>query len=315
MKKRFTLIISAIMIMLGLSACGEEATPAATELSLDTVYSVEEYADITLKKISTADTVKAPIGGDGYSTDSDSETYVDVLFTVTNTSTKKISSEDLMLFTAKNAEEAVYSGDLYLVEKDNNTSLESWTDINPKATVRFHAAVAVPKDETSLKLNFVLNGEQFIFPYTVGDFVGDVTNLKVGEKIESDDFAALSFKGIEYTDDVLPSDTSYFYNHYLIDDNANTYLVVKYDIKNLQSVAKEAGSFVGVNAVYMDKYRYDGFLVVEQTDRTGFDMEWETIDPLTERHLYYLIEVPKSIAENPVKLNIYFDGQDYVYSE
>lgn len=316
MKRKLAWILAASM-MFSLSACGGgEEAPAVTEMSLETVYSVEEYIDFTLKKISTTDLIAAPLGnGGGYTNDSEGETYIDVLFEVTNTSAETINSDDLMVFTAKNAEDAIYSGDLYAVETDNSTYVSSWEDINPKETVRFHAAVSVPKDEADLALNFSVNGEQFTIPYFTGDIVRNAEELDVDSVIESEDYATLTFKGIEYTDDVLPSDISSWYNHYEIDNPSNTYLVVKYDIMNLQSTAKKAETFVGVNAIYMNKYNYDGFLVVEETDRTGFNSDWEEIAPLTERHFYHLIEVPKSVIENPVELTIYFDGEEYIYAD
>ena len=47
-----------------------------------------------------------------------------------------------------------------------------------------------------------------------------------------------------------------------------------------------------MNLTYMDKYHYDGFVVVEDEDGRGFDT-YEDITPLSTRHFYYLIEVPK----------------------
>lgn len=126
--------------------------------------------------------------------------------------------------------------------------------------------------------------------------------MKIGYEIESEDYEVMTFKGIEYTTDLLPSNTNGFYTHYEVNDSENTYLVVKYDIKNLQGSVKDAETFVGVKAVYMDKYTYSGF-VVEEPDGTGFN-SYDSIKPLSKASCYCLIEIPKSVADNQVNLEI-----------
>lgn len=136
--------------------------------------------------------------------------------------------------------------------------------------------------------------------------------LQVGSVLESDDFAKIIFNGIEYTQDVLPSNTSGSYRHYEIDNKDNTYLVVKMDITNYQDTSKRCDTFVGVKAEYMDKYTYTGFVVVQDSDEKGFSA-YESISPLSEREFYYLIEVPKSVIENELEVKISFDGKEYSY--
>lgn len=121
------------------------------------------------------------------------------------------------------------------------------------------------------------------------------------------------FNGIEYTDDLLPSNTSGAYSHYDIDNSSNTYLVAKFDITNYMSSEKDCDTFIGIKALYLDKYTYTGFVVVEDDDGKGFS-SYEDISPLSTRHFYYLIEVPKTVVENDVTLTISFNGKEYTYT-
>ena len=54
------------------------------------------------------------------------------------------------------------------------------------------------------------------------------------------------------------------------------------------------------------------FTVVEDEDQKGFD-QYEDILPLSTRHFYCLIEVPKAVTENDVSITIIFNGQEYIY--
>jgi hypothetical protein len=147
----------------------------------------------------------------------------------------------------------------------------------------------------------------------MGQTVSNATPISVGQTVEVADFATMVFNGTEYTDDLMPSNTSGYYTHYPIDDPANTYLIVKFDITNYQTAARDCDTFLGVKATYMDKYTYTGNVVVEDEDGEGFSA-YEDIAPLTTRHFYYMIKVPKTVSSNPVSLTVSFNGQEYTYS-
>ena len=135
----------------------------------------------------------------------------------------------------------------------------------------------------------------------------------MGATLEETDYATFRCNSVSYTDDLLPSNVDGVYTHYEIDDPNSTYLVVQYDITNLQGSGKALDSFVGVTAVYMGKYTYTGFTVMEDEDGAGFT-SYSDIAPLTTRRLYCLIKVPKSVTENEVTLTLFFHGKEYVYT-
>ncbi len=76
----------------------------------------------------------------------------------------------------------------------------------------------------------------------------------------------------------------------------------------------EADAFTMLSALSGNRhYVYTGFTVMEDADGAGFT-SYSDIAPLTTRHLYCLIEVPKSVMENEVTLTLFFHGQEYSYT-
>lgn len=322
MRKLISLILSAVLCLF-LCACGDNTNTGGTgannakssnELTLGNQNTVDDYADFTLFKVVTAKKITASIAGDIYYENNNSgETYVDIIVDYTNTSAEAVSSQDAVVASAKGSNGTGYTNCLYAVETNNATYLSQYESIASLSTVRLHCAISVPESETELALKLVVKGNTYNYNYSLGDTDSSAKEIKVGDAVENPDYATLLFNGIAYTDDLLPSNTSGFYTHYQVDNSSNTYLVVKFDITNYSSSSKDCDTFVGVKALYMDKYTYTGFAVAEESDGAGFS-SYESISPLSTAHLYYLIEVPKTLTENNVTLMISFDGQEYTYT-
>lgn len=328
-------LLLALALCVCLSACGGSGAPAPAAsgapegsaspapevsmdlpgkeqpLTLDTENTQADYADFTLVKVSSGNRVESPLGGYYYESDS-GKVYVDVVLDAVNTGTAAVSCSEWMTIRAVAPDGTEYTDALYVVESGDGSDLDTWADITPLSAVRFHCAVSVPENAGALKLYLEVNGTEYTCDYTVGETVRSAPTLTVGQTVEKEDFATMVFNGIAYTDDLLPSNTSGSYRHYQVDSASNTYLVVKYDITNLQSSAKDADTFVGIKATYQGKYTYTGFVVVEEEDGAGFS-GYEDIAPLTTRHFYYLIEVPKTVTENETELTFFFGGQEYLY--
>lgn len=291
-----------------------EKEEKGTELVLATQNTVADYADFTLFKVVTGKKITASIAGDIYYENNNSgETFVDIIVDWTNTSAETISSEDVVIASASNSSGTEYTNCLYAVETNNATYLSQYENIAPLSTVRLHCAISVPETETDLTLKLVAKDKEYTYGYSLGDVASSAKEIKVGDSVEETDYATLVFNGIEYTNDLLPSNTSGAYSHYEIDNASNTYLVVKFDVTNYMSSDRDCESFVGIKALYLDKYTYTGFVVVEDDDGKGFS-SYEDISPLSTRHFYYLIEVPKTVIENDVTLTISFNGKEYTYT-
>ena len=319
MKKVFTLLLCLCML-LSLLACGKQTQQEpkekiiTTELAMDKTFSITDFAEFSIFKIFTTPKITPTMGGFYcFNNDREGETYIDVILEWKNTSGRGLDSSELISFTASNDKGQEYKQVFYTIETANCTDLSQHVDIEPNSTVRLHCALSVPETETTLKLKFKRNKQEFTYTYTLG------TTLSVAEPVESDmtitapNHADFTLVDVMYTDDVLPSNTEGQYYHYTIKDPANTYLVIKFDITNLQGTAVNCDKFVNINVVYQNKYTYTGSVYVENGDGTGFN-PGEDLIPLATRHLYYLIEVPKSVTENEANITIAFAEKEYIYT-
>ena len=292
----------------------EQAAAQAQALTLGTENQAPEYAKFTLFRIEMTDALQASMANSGtLSPDQTDETYIDVVLDYTNMTSAAIVSDDLLTLTADCTDGTQYKADVYAIETDGGTQLFSYEEAAPLTQVRLHCAVPVPKTLTgSVTLTLDVNGARYTYAYQIGDRIDNAQALAVGQTIEAKDFAALTWQGLSYTDDLLPPNTSGVFTHYQVDSPDNTYLAARFDVTNYQSTEKDCDTFVGVKAVYQDKYTYTGFPVLQDADGTGFGQD--SIMPLSTRTLYVLIEVPKSVAQEPVVLTMSFDGGAYTYT-
>lgn len=315
-------VYMAALLCLTLSACGGSAGTSKSdtdselasdsELALEKEITVDDYATFTLFKIMTTDEITASIDGNWAYESEDGHTYIDIVIDFTNKSSEAINSDEAVIASAKSYSGIEYSDCLYVVETDNG-DLNLYDSISPLSTARLHCAISVPDSESDFTLKLKVNGNEYSCSYSIGSVASSAKEIKVGDTVGKENYATMLFNGVEYTDDLLPSNTSGYYWHYEVENTSNTYLVVKLDITNYMNSSKNCDKFVGINALYMDKYSYSGFVVVEDEDKQGFST-YESISPLSTRHFYYLIEVPKTLVEKDYTLTFTFNGQEYTYS-
>lgn len=281
--------------------------PSATPLELGVKHSIPDYADFTLVKIETTEKITAALGGMMSYSPQDGYTYIDVVADVTITSASAINSDDLATGIAKTAASEYDRVSAFIETGD---SINQYEDLAPLSTYRVHFAFSVPKTETAADLTLNLNGSEFTYSYTMNEKVRTENPIVIGTPVENPDFANMTLTKVEYTEDLMPSNTAGYYTHYPVENTSNIYLALHFNITNLQSNAKREDTFVSATATYMDKYNYTGFVIVEDSDGGGFS-QYEDISPLSERHFVCLIEVPKTVMENPAALDINFGGTEY----
>ena len=343
MNKRFVCLFMAVALCLTLCACGGKTTTvtkentetdtstenvvekieeetventpqAVTAMVLGEKYSVADYADISLVSIESTKMITSAMDGVGlYYENSDAgQTYIDVIFEVTNTSTAAINSDDIMLATATSKSGTEYPCGLYVVETNEMTSLSTWEDMNPLTTARFHAAISVPESESEFDLKFVLNEEEFSYNFKANTVVKKTVDLHIGDVIENQDYATLEFVSAEFAETVLPSNTSGYYNYYETDNSDNIYLAMEFKVTNYQANSKDINTFISAKATFMEKYKYTGFVVSEDSDQQGLS-SYNQISPLQSARVIYLIEVPKTVMDKEFSVDIFFDKQSYTY--
>lgn len=318
--KKWIALLLVIGIFLSFCACDkseetEETPKKGTALLPNEIVTVNDYAEICLRKVHTVERLTGSMQGFlYYENDDPSNTYVDLIFDWKNISDEEINSQDVLEAIATGADDVKYKKCLYAVESADYSNLDQYTQINPGATVRFHCAISVPKSETNLSIKLKIDGKNYILDYTLGTTVSNAAEMKEGDTLRVPDHAELMLRSVYYADEILPSDTTSYYSSYTVSDSANTYLVVNMDITNYESSAAKLESFVDIRATYLDKYQYKGFIIAEDDECNGFSYSFEQILPLTKHNCYYLIEVPKSVTENPASLTFFFGGEEYTYS-
>ena len=318
--KRIIAVGLTLLMLLGVTACGSSENGGGVSkkdslpLALDQKVSIEDHVEFKLVKIQSTDKIEASMDSFlYYSVQSPDEIYVDVILDITNIGTEGIGTEEIASVSAKGASGTDYFCSLYAVETDANTSLSQYEVLAPLTSARLHCGIPVSKAETSVKISLNVKGTTYFYEYLMGTPVANFQPLVAGQKIEKANFAEAEFRGIEYADALYPSNTSGYYSYYNVDNADNTYLIVGFNMTNYQSIAKDCETFVSAKAVYMDTYTYSGFAVVEDSDGAGFST-YEEIAPLTTRNLCLLIEVPKAVSNNPVKLYVNFGGVEYLFT-
>lgn len=101
-----------------------------------------------------------------------------------------------------------------------------------------------------------------------------------------------------FKQDIIPSNPNSYYTHYQVKDTNNTYFYLVADVKNISSIGLRADNVAKVKMKYDNKYEYTTYSTIEESGGGTFTYTNITnIDPLTTRKVYYLVEVPKTIAE------------------
>ena len=323
MKKKIAAILTVVLCLVLASCSGSSGNQgsagtnkndtSSSALSIGTENKIENYVDFSLIKVETTKKIQAPMSSLYYEISDAGMTYVDVILDVTNTSTTGIMSDEMLEVWAIGASGSEYRSVFYALENGSGTDISQYENLAPLTKAKLHCGIRVSETETNVTIKLKVNGEEYTYDYALGKAVSNAKTIAVGDTIEAADYATLVFNGIEYTDDLLPPNTSGSYNHYQVDDSANTYLVIKYDVTNYQGTSKDIETFVGAKATFMEKYTYTGFVIVEETDGKGFD-SYSSIDPLTTRHFYYLIEVPDTVADKALTVQLHFNGQEYLYT-
>lgn len=319
MKKLLSLLLCGVLC-LSLCACGDSddggrrKTSRAETLALAETVTVEDYAAFTLVKVVDTTKITPSIQGSFYyENKEDGNTYVDVVLDWQNLYETPIACDEVATLSAEGSSGAEYECRFFLLETDDYSDLDQYENIDPLTTARLHCVLDVPTSEITLDITLTADKKDFALTYTLGDPIRRTKELTPDTTIEETNYANFRFDSVFYTDDLKPSNTDSVYTHYEIDSPDSTYLVVQYDITNLQNNGKLQDSFVGVTAVYRNKYTYTGFTVVEDEDGAGFS-SYDDIEPLSTRRLYCLIKVPKSVTADEVTLTLFFRGKEYVYA-
>lgn len=140
-----------------------------------------------------------------------------------------------------------------------------------------------------------------------------IKEVALNEKIIEKDWE-VTIKEVGFKQDITPSNPNSYYMHYQVKDTSNTYFYVIVDAKNISSLSLKADNVAKIKMKYDDKYEYATSSAIEESGGGTFTYTNITsIDPLTTRKLYYLVEVPKAIEDEGKAVNAEITINDNIY--
>lgn len=137
--------------------------------------------------------------------------------------------------------------------------------------------------------------------------------IKAGDKIVTAN-KEITINSVELSYDVLPDDTSGYYNHYEA-EVGKVYICVDADVHNNAKQNLACDNIGGVVADYNDGYTYSGFVIVEDSSNRFTYANITSITPLETKGIRWLIECPQEVDEtdNPLVLEFSIDNEKYEY--
>ena len=139
--------------------------------------------------------------------------------------------------------------------------------------------------------------------------------VKAGQKVTIEDYLEYSFVKSGFANKIKPSKPDSYYHYFEAKASDCTLAYVKVKIKNLEVDEFDGDQIPTATLVYMDKYKYDCSLIVEEDD--GSDLSSYSSDkdikPLKNKTFYYYAEVPNEIKTDENSLVFRIELQDNAY--
>lgn len=160
------------------------------------------------------------------------------------------------------------------------------------------------------KINITSNSNSI----SADDLLEKEKQVSLGDKITGKDWEII-LESAQFSQKVEPPKKNTYYTYYQVDDSNNTYMYIILDCKNISTLDLKANSVATVTVKYNNKYTYSSYSIVPD-NTLGFRYpELRNIKPLTSDKIYFLAEMPKTIAEEtdtPVEIYIKFENQTYI---
>ena len=141
----------------------------------------------------------------------------------------------------------------------------------------------------------------------------DAIPIAIGETITIEDTCEFYIDYTDITDTVYPPTLGSWYTFYEADDG-KLYVDICVAYKNLDTTDQAADEALDATLIYGNKYKYNGFAIIEEESRSDFTYANITgISPLSTEYLHYLFAVPEEIGSSEGALSIILnvDGNQY----
>ena len=139
----------------------------------------------------------------------------------------------------------------------------------------------------------------------------NIETFQKGSDLKSDDLD-IKIKDIKFTEDVLPDNTKGFYTHYPA-DKGKVFLEIDTDVKNnnKQKILVEKIGKINVN--YNNGYKYDGWLIPEDSQTVFSYANIKSIDPLEKLGVRWVVDLPEEVGKSnkPLKITLTIGNKQY----
>lgn len=141
----------------------------------------------------------------------------------------------------------------------------------------------------------------------------DFTSIQKQETVTIPDTCEFFVEYVNITNKVIPPQPDSWYSYYEAEKGKN-HIDVCVAYKNLSSSACSADEVAKASLIYGEKYRYNGFSTIEESNRGDFTYTNLTnISPLSTEYLHYIFTVPEAVETNDRNLTVLLivDGNPY----
>ena len=110
--------------------------------------------------------------------------------------------------------------------------------------------------------------------------------------------------------------TSSIYMEYEVKDANSTYLCIVLNAKNISKQGIKASEFANVKLIIDKEYEYKTKVAVEDEESGLAPATFIDIEPLRNKNIYYLVEIPKEYIKQkkPLEFKISVDNDTYYYN-
>ena len=341
MKKMMAILI-AVMMLMGMMACGntaspdsvneivsasepteeptpeptEEPTPEPTEEPVIYVpvepgktYTIDGECSIVLNKITFRPYVNASHSYYALSSGDKSKRALAFCFNITNLSS--INIDDVYLKEHFSfLEDSLSVG--VTMDTEDGKSLDSKGFIKPNETrVVYIYSFTSPIDTGTLCLDYENAHYQAL--YSASSFKDDTITLQAGKKNVVKDYGEITFNKIYTTEELIPKNPGKYYTYWQPKSANETLFVAEFTVKNLDKQEIHPMFLFGNSekcSITLDGYTYTADCKISasnDSEITGI----VNLNPLQETTVYVMASIPQSLANASGSIDILFFGQHF----
>lgn len=320
---KVVLIALAIVVALGLIGFIGSEISSNKKIDLEQTNVVEGVVEYKINHVFTTDIIEGLLRKEGafcYEADSD-EKFLVIDTEVKNLKTSENTADELieMTLTINGTE---YSASGYIITEesaDNDKKIAS----EETARVYYAAIIDSGEDPGNMTLKSVCGEETASCEISLSMFENKKDSLTLYNSYSDNSTKSIRVEKVWLTDDAKPTDYEKYdyYDHYIADEG-KTILAVKMSVDNYGNEPLYINEIAGVACYYEQGSSSGGrfYLEGENGSRLTFEecnyllRDKPSIDPYGTGTVYYLIQLPETVENGPLELELYLAGETYYYT-